>query len=213
MIDIIAKTGKFSADCRCTKCGTLYSVKSIYDARKSPVGHLCVPCKTYISSMKSLSQEGLWEAFTYDELTGDLRHRYTTLSGVAGELATFGHSAGYLSVCIGRKHYLAHRVIYLMQTGLWPRHIDHINHDKRDNSWKNLRSVKQEENNRNMPKQTNTKTGVVGVNLHKPTGKYRAYITVAGKTKHLGLHETVAAAQAAREEANTLYGYHRNHGK
>lgn len=213
MIDIVEKTGKFAALCKCSRCGQNYNVRDMYSARKSPVGDLCVKCKTSISSMTKLTQAGLLDAFEYDEQTGALTHRHTTISGTQGELATFDHSRGYLSVCIGRKQYLAHRVIYLMQTGLWPEHIDHINHDKRDNSWRNLRSVEQETNNRNMPIQTNTKTGVVGVSLHKPTGKYRAYITVNGKAKHLGLFETVSAAQAAREQASTRYGYHANHGK
>lgn len=163
--------------------------------------------------MTNPTQSSLQQVFSYVEDTGELRHRYTTLSGKQGELATFDHSRGYLSVCVGKKQYLAHRIIYMMKEGFWPEHIDHINHNKQDNRWKNLRSVTQEENNRNMPQQTNTATGVVGVSLHKPTGKYRAYITVGGKAKHIGLYETVAAAQAAREQANNQYGYHANHGK
>jgi hypothetical protein len=213
MIDIVVKTGKFSAICKCSRCEDTYSTKNIYGAMKSPVGDLCGPCKNVIIDMTQPTQSQLLAVFEYDEATGSLKHKHTTLSGKQGELATFAHSLGYLSVCIGKKQYLAHRVIYLMQTGLRPKHIDHINHVKWDNSWKNLRSVEQEDNNRNMPRQTNTKTGVVGVSLHKPTGKYRAYITVQGKAKHLGLFESVAAAQAAREIASTHHGYHSNHGK
>lgn len=213
MVNIIEKTGKFSAICKCSRCQTLYSTKSIYDARKSPVGTLCDSCKTSISKMKEITQEALVNAFNYDALTGLLTHKHTTLSGFKGEIATFLHSQGYLSVSICNKQYLAHRIIYKMVTGEWPEHVDHINHNKQDNRWTNLRSIPQEENNRNMPNQLNSKTGSIGVSLHKPTGKYRAYISIKGKAKHLGLFDSVAAAKAARDDANIRYGYHTNHGK
>lgn len=212
MLNVIEKTGKFSAVCSCSKCGEHYQTKDIYAAKKSPVGDLCVICKTAISAMKEITQEVLLGAFEYNKYTGNLTHKYTTLSGKRGELATFDHSRGYLSICIGRKQYLAHRIIYLMVTGEWPQHIDHINHIKRDNRWVNLRNVSQDDNNRNMPQQQNNSTGVVGVSFHRPTGKYRACISIKGKAKHLGMFESVAAAAAARDEANKQHGYHQNHG-
>lgn len=213
MINIITKIDKHSAVCACSRCSTDYVVKDKYQAMKSTVGDLCTTCKTMISSMKIPTQDLLKKVFTYDEVLGDLRYRHTTLSGLQGELATYSHSSGYLSVCVGKKQLLAHRVIYMMMVGKWPEHIDHINHIKHDNRWDNLRNITQDVNNRNMPQQINTTTGVIGVSLHKPTGKYRAYISVDSKAKHLGLFETVEAATAAREAANIQYGYHSNHGK
>lgn len=213
MIDIVEKTGKFSAICKCARCHQQYPVKSIYGAAKSPVGDICDACKTTISGMTNPTQAALLNVFSYNTQSGELTHTYTTLSGAQDSLATFAHSRGYLSVCVGKTQYLAHRVIYLMMTGNWPEHIDHINHIKHDNRWDNLRNTSQEDNNRNMPKQTNSTTGILGVSLHQPTGKYRAYISVKGRAKHLGLFDTVAAAKAARETANAIYGYHHNHGK
>jgi hypothetical protein len=186
---------------------------SIYTARKSPIGDLCKKCKTTITSIKEISEQALNNVFIYNEITGELTHKHTTVSGVFGELATHSHSRGYLSTMVGKKSYLAHRVIYLMKTGELPEHIDHINHIKHDNSWRNLRKVTQTNNNKNMPLQTNTPFNSIGVNLHKPTGKYRAYISISGKSKHLGLFETVEAAVLARQQANIKYGYHANHGK
>lgn len=213
MLQVIKKTGKFSGIGQCSRCVETYDIKNVYDAKKSPIGDLCPRCKTTISAMKEVTQSNLLAVFDYDEITGELRHKYTTTSGIKGALVTFDHSRGYLSVCIGRKQYLAHRIIYLMKTGTWPEHIDHINHLKHDNRWANLRNVSQGENNRNMPKQTNNSSSAVGVSLHKPTGKYRAYISIKGKAKHLGLFESVAAASAAREKANQEFGYHQNHGR
>lgn len=214
MLTIVKPTGKFSAICECSRCSTQYPVKDKYGAAKSPIGDLCGPCKSAIINMTAVTQVGLLSAFAYDENSGKLTHKQSTSSGLQGEDATFTHSRGYLSVCVGGKQLLAHRIIFLMQTGRWPtEHVDHINHVKNDNRWCNLREVTQGDNNRNMPQQTNSSYGVIGVNLHRPSGKYRAYITVNGASKHLGLFDTVEAAKAAREKANTLYGYHANHGK
>ena len=100
MLNVIEKTGKFSAICTCSRCGVNYQIKNIYVAKKSPVGNLCVLCKTAISAMQEITQAKLLNVFGYDELTGALVHKHTTLSGNRGELATYDHSRGYLSVCI-----------------------------------------------------------------------------------------------------------------
>lgn len=212
MLKVIENTGKFSSLCECVRCGGRYEVRSRYDAKKSPVGHLCSGCKNKIIDMKQPDQSSLLSIFNYNPKTGNITHKETTLSGRAGELAIYKQSRGYLCVAIGRKSYLAHRVIFMMQEGRWPHHTDHINHDKADNRWSNLRDVTQADNNRNMPKQANAASGFVGVSLHKPTNRYRAYITADGKSKHLGLFDTVEEAVAARKMASLDYGYHANHG-
>lgn len=213
MINIIENVGKFAARCICNRCSDTYLVKSKYSAKKSPVGHLCVACKTSISSIVEISQNNLCNAYNYDSVTGELTHKHTTLSGMEGASATFDHSGGYLAMFIGGKHYLAHRIIYMMMTGEWPNHIDHINQNKQDNRWINLRSVTQADNNRNVPKSRNNSTGVTGVSLHKPTGRYRAYFSRNSQHTHLGLFDTIEEAKLAREEALKKHGYHANHGR
>ena len=213
MLNIIQKTGKFSGIGECSRCGAYYDIKDVYGAKKSPIGDLCNKCKTAISSIKTPTQTALLEVFNYDKDTGVITHKYTTNSGIQGEIATYDHSGGYLSICISSKQYLAHRIIYLMVTGEWPEQVDHINHVRQDNRWVNLRNVTNAENNRNTSCQQNSTTDVLGVSLHKPTRKYRAYISVNSKQKHLGLFTTIAAAQAARDLANKQYEYHQNHGE
>lgn len=213
MLNILENTGPRGVIAQCTRCNVRYSVKCKSTAQKSPVGHLCKKCKTFISSMVEPTQEKLLDAFVYYPFTGEVRHKHTTLSGKAGDLATFNHSGGYLNISVGKKQLLAHRVIYMMVTGNWPKYIDHINHIRSDNRWCNLRSVEQADNNRNMRKQYNCSSGITGVSLHPPTNKYRAYITYQGKSKHLGLFECLNAAIAARKNAEIQYGYHANHGK
>ncbi|WP_218000417.1 AP2 domain-containing protein [Paraburkholderia heleia] len=50
-------------------------------------------------------------------------------------------------------------------------------------------------------------SGFVGVSLHKPTGRWLAYVTLAnGKRKNLKRHATAAEAAAARAEYIAEYG-------
>lgn len=51
---------------------------------------------------------------------------------------------------------------------------------------------------------TNT-SGVKGVSYVKRLKKYRAYIYLGGKQKHLGVYETIDEASKAREEAEEKY--------
>lgn len=211
MLNILETEGKFKAICEC-QCGNHFIVKNKYDARKSPIGHLCSECKSFISKAKKVSKEFLRQAFVYNELTGDLTYKVDNSLGKAGAIATAAHSAGYLTTRINGKDYLAHRVIWLYMTGDWPDQIDHINHNRADNAWSNLRDVTDKVNHQNESLSTNSTTKVLGVSLIKATGKYRAYIMINRKQLHLGVFDTVEEAQLARQKANKLYGFHPNHG-
>lgn len=100
-----------------------------------------------------------------------------------------------------------------MVTGKFPEFIDHINHNKEDNRWENLREVTRTENNRNVPISKNNTTGITGISLHKPTKKYRAYISRGSKQIHLGLFESINDAVQVRQKALIDLGFHSNHGK
>lgn len=50
-------------------------------------------------------------------------------------------------------------------------------------------------------KRTDNTSGVKGVSFHRRSGKYMAYITLAGKRRYLGLFATVEEAAVARREA------------
>lgn len=81
--------------------------------------------------------------------------------------------------------------------------VDHINHNTLDNRRDNLRIVTAKQNNMNV-KPRDGKT-ISGVNLHKPSGKWRATISVSGKSKHLGLFENIEDAIDARNIAEGKY--------
>jgi len=80
--------------------------------------------------------------------------------------------------------------------GEWPSEIDHINGDKSDNSYRNLREVSRGENMQNKRKaHRNNKTGFLGV--AREAGKYRARIRVCGKNRSLGMYDTPQQAHQA----------------
>lgn len=214
MLKILVKSGAIGAICRCSRCLKAYEVKDKYAAAKSRIGHLCPMCKESDLSLDTLTQVTLWSAFNYDPVTGDLVIARETHGKTIGDSATYAGSNGYLHISIQEKQFLAHRIIHLMMTGEWPEeHMDHINHVRTDNSWANLRQVSQKENNQNMPKSSNNSSGVTGISLHKPTGKWRAYISRDSRQVHLGLFDSMSAAVDARNLAIEQEGYHINHGK
>lgn len=160
------------------------------------------------------SQEELNALFTYDAKTGiatnKVKRSKNTLAGTAAGCIT---SDGYLEVGLGYDKWLLHRIIWKMVYGEEPEEIDHINHVGTDNRLKNLRAVTKQENSKNTSMHKNNTSGITGVILYKRTSKYAAQIRVDGKKIHLGYFDTIEEAAAARQAAETLFGFHENHGK
>lgn len=121
---------------------------------------------------------------------------------------------GYLTGIIHYRKYFAHRVIWAMVTGEWPRdQIDHKDHDRANNRFGNLRESSQSENCRNKSRQHSNKSGVTGVHWYKAGGKWAAQIAVDGKQIHLGYFTDKAEAAEARLAAEIKHGFHPNHGQ
>lgn len=131
------------------------------------------------------------------------------------EAFTYVTPKGYKTGCIFGQIYLAHRVIWAMQTGAWPvDQLDHVSGSTVDNRLINLRDVSNRENARNSALRSNNTSGVVGVNWNKSTQKWKAQIrTPNGVQKHLGYFSEKCDAIASRKAASLEYGYHKNHGR
>jgi hypothetical protein len=140
--------------------------------------------------------------------------RYSPDEGIfycrGGGLVRGAHNGrGYRRIRIDRKRYLTHILAWLYEVGEMPqRQIDHINGDKNDNRFQNLRLSTQAENIANKRRQSNNKSGFKGVCLDKRRGKYKAEIQKGTYKKFLGYfvdpseaHEAyVAAAQIIHGE-------------
>lgn len=139
-------------------------------------------------------------------------------SGSAGSLG--GKPVGYVTkhghiiVSVNNNKFLAHRIAWAMTYGITDfSEIDHINGDPADNRLINLRVVDHATNQRNLKRRSDNSSGFVGVGLHKQTQKWRAYITLDGKMKSLGLYDSKGEAVQARLVAQKKAGFHPNHGR
>jgi len=119
---------------------------------------------------------------------------------------------GYHVGAIFNRGYQAHRIIWMMVYGVWPDQIDHINHNKLDNRIENLRDVTQVENSRNQPLSKLNISGKTGVHWCRNKNKWVSQIMISGKNILLGRFNTFNEAAAKRDEANMVYGFHKNHG-
>ena len=163
---------------------------------------------------ESITQTRLKELFKYGPETGVIvRIKTVTSNAKAGDTAGCINGDGYLTIWVDKTNCLAHHIVWLYVHGEWPSNdIDHINHKRTDNRIDNLRIADKSTNGRNQSMRCTNKSGVMGVNWHKSSGKWRAFIRHDGKNIHLGVFRDFDEAVLARKAAEREYGYHANHG-
>jgi AP2 domain/HNH endonuclease len=89
----------------------------------------------------------------------------------------------------------------------YPFQVDHIDGNKLNNQRFNLRRVTANEQQRNVGMRKDNKSGYKGVNWYPKTSKWRAYITVNGKSKTIGFFWTAQeAARAYDIYATEMFG-------
>ena len=162
----------------------------------------------------SITADTLKEYVNYDPDTG-VFNRIKPASKFSNKLGVLDRNdCGYIRfVVCGHKDF-GHRWAFLYMTGSFPDDmVDHINHNKLDNRWENLRPVTNQENQRNMKVPKDNTSGVVGVYWHKPAKRWLASIRVDNRLVHLGSFASFSDAVDARKNAEVLYGFHENHGK
>jgi hypothetical protein len=131
----------------------------------------------------------------------------------AGKAAGTRRPDGYIQIKLGGKKYFAHRLAYLFMTKSWPiEEIDHINHDRTDNRWSNIRAVSRRENGKNHSKNPRNTSGYTGVSRTK-WGTWRCSLRHEGQSQHIGTFDTLYEAAEASRRAYEEFGFHENHGK
>lgn len=160
--------------------------------------------------MKSkLTQLRLKELLYYNPDTGIFtwikkRNNFVKKGSRAGAI----HSYGYIVIRIDKKEYKAHRLAFLYMEGYFPENdVDHINRERADNRWGNLREVSRSCNIRNSKILHANKSGITGVCWHRRDKKWYAYIRGSDKISHLGTFKNKLDAAYARWEAEKKYGY------
>jgi hypothetical protein len=85
--------------------------------------------------------------------------------------------------------------------------VDHINNCRTDNNIGNLRWVTLTENQYNCAISNNNTSGVKGVDFHKKTDMWRAYIYINRKFISIGQYNTLKEAKEARQlKAKEVFG-------
>jgi len=164
-----------------------------------------------------ITQKRLKELFEYSPDTGDFIRRVSVNKrfkvGTIAGCVDNSLNGGYNRIKIDGRLYRAHRLAFLYMTGEMPKdQVDHINHIRTDNRWKNLVASTKLENSRNQSKHITNTSGHTGVYWRKDIGKWMAFIRIDGKPKSLGRFNDINDAAAARKKAELELGYHINHG-
>lgn len=144
----------------------------------------------------TLTAERIRELLDYDPQTGVFTWRGT------GKIAGTKQPRGYVVVGIERKKHYAHRLAWAHVTGRWPdQQIDHINLDRSDNRFANLRPADHSQNGANQRRRKRTTAGLKGVYYHQKNDRWVAQLVVRGEHHYLGSYECPAAASLAYQVA------------
>lgn len=149
-------------------------------------------------SLKELYEE-CHKRFLYQD--GKLIYRYDIHSKQMEGESPKKTKSDYEHICVDYTYMLVHRVIFLMHHGHLPKLVDHIDRDPSNNRIENLRDADKAINSWNRDLQSNNTSGFRGVSWNKGSGKWHAYIKVAGRRRHIGLFNTPEEASAAYEQA------------
>lgn len=156
------------------------------------------------------------DLFSYDPETGVITNRVTRhYKALAGQEAGITHKGhGYRMIKVRQQGYLGHRVAWLLQTGEWPTEdIDHIDSDRSNNRWDNLRLATRSQNCWNRGVQKNNTSGIKGVSYD--TSAYnKRWLAMVGsgrkrKKKRFATKEEAAAhVLLMREQLHADFARH-----
>jgi hypothetical protein len=166
-----------------------------YDVRDCSLKNL-----TLDRSETDLTAQRLRELMHYDPETGVLRWLVTVGSraSAGSEVGRNDVSHGYIRRTIDKVRYAEHRLVWLYMTGRWPAsQIDHINGDRADNRWANLREATDAQNRQNMKKRRGGTSKYPGVCWVARRQAWSARITINYKGHHLGFFRDEEAAYSA----------------
>jgi len=170
------------------------------------------------------TQTELNELLRYNRRTGQLfwkkrpRRMFANPDAHKGWNARFADREAFTSVNHGYRrgmirpiHAYAHQVIWKIMTGMDAPELDHIDGNKLNNAWSNLRLAPSGTNQRNCSTRRDNTSGHVGV--VRRGDRWVAQFGVNGTTKHIGIYDTKDDAIKARKLIEKEYGFHANHGR
>lgn len=147
-----------------------------------------------VSGLDAARLRGL---LNYDQQTGVFTWAVARSARKAGDATGCMHSSGYLLIGVDGRLHRAHRLAWLYVHGEWPNgDVDHINGVRHDNRLENLRVVSRKVNSQNRrTAKPGNKSGRLGVTKFRK--RFKAVISVDGKSQYLGLFDDAETAHAA----------------
>jgi hypothetical protein len=151
--------------------------------------------------MANPTREQMAGLLRYEPDTGDFYWKIRRGWVPAGAKAGYRDPYGYVKINVCGWPRRAHRIAWLMATGEWPpdgTDIDHVNRNRSDNRWSNLRLASRSQNMGNSPAHRDGSSGVKGLTWLSRRQKWQVRICVQGKRKTLGYF-------ASKEQAALVY--------
>lgn len=150
------------------------------------------------ANVSDLTAERLREVLRYCPETGVwtwlVARQRIRVGNAAGSIT----SGGYRHIVLEKRRYLAHRLAFLYMTGAWPSdEVDHIDLDRGNDRWSNLRNCTRSQNSSNKRVRSDSITGLKGVSWNIRTNKWLSRIRINGNLKDLGRYDCPAAAHFA----------------
>lgn len=150
-----------------------------------------------------ITQKRLHELFDY--VDGELIRN--------GKIAGSVNKRGYRVICVDRKIYKAHRLVFLYHHGYLPEQVDHIDGDKLNNNIANLRAANNSKNMMNRGMLSNNTSGSKGVFWDKEVSKWRVAVRVDKKLRSFGRFDDKELAELVAMMAREKYHQEfANHG-
>lgn len=120
--------------------------------------------------------------------------------GCGGQITGNANPGGYKVVRVCGPNRSLHSIVWILVTGKKPElELDHIDGNRANNAYRNLRDVSRSANMHN--------TKVKGYYWNKKACKWRAVIKINWTKQHLGYFDTEQEARAAYEAAKKLHGF------
>lgn len=145
----------------------------------------------------TLTAERLRALISYNPMTG-MFYRIEPASNIqSGPVSPRKSVNGYLRMRIDGKLYTLHRLAWLYMTGCFPEHgIDHIDGDRSNNIWLNLRGATALQNSQNIAAKSIALSGLRGA-YPMASGRWQSKIKSAGKYFALGTFDSAIEAHQA----------------
>jgi hypothetical protein len=156
--------------------------------------------------MSKITSDRLRELLHYSPETGVFtnisRRKKIVLGSIAGSL---DQESGYWMIGLDRRRYYAHRLAWLYMTGEWPAQmIDHLDGNRANNAFANLRDAERAINQQNMRRpMPGTASGLLGA--FKKRDHWESKVRAFGRVIRLGSFDTAEEAHAAYLQAKRKY--------